>query len=150
MRKVLRSVEISAEPRRCYETAKNVEEIAKGMEDVERVEVIEREGNRTKTKWQGTLRVASFVKPMEWVEADEWDDGELVCRFWQEEGAFKTYRGKWWFEPKGEGKCVSHIEIEYDIGLPMAGPIIEKLVEKVVVQNIDSMLNSLKRACESQ
>jgi ribosome-associated toxin RatA of RatAB toxin-antitoxin module len=129
-------------PQRVYELAKNVESFPEFLPNVQRVTIREREGPRTVSEWVGL--VPEFRRTIRWVEEDLWDDGGLRCRFRSLSGDWDRYEGTWVFAREGEGTRVS-LDISYDYNVPLIGPLIQKLLRKLVARNADETLEGLRR-----
>lgn len=132
---------------RVYALAKEVERFPEIMPDVESVEVLEREGNRTKTRWVGLIK--QLNRRIKWVEQDEWDDERHVCVFDQVEGDYKTYRGTWSFTPTESGGTLMRLEVEVEIDVPLVGALLRGVVMKLTRQNAEGMLEALAQRAEA-
>jgi len=136
---------VNADVEKVYALAKDVERFPDIMPDVEKVTVIERAGSRTVTEWVGKIR--QFNRTVKWTEEDHWDDAAKTCTFEQLKGDFSLYRGTWKFAPANGGTRMTLI-VEYEYDVPLIGPLIRKVVQKLVQANCDQMLAALKRAAE--
>jgi len=126
-----------------YALAKDVERFPEFMPDLESVRVLERGGNRTVTEWQGRVQ----GRRIRWVEEDEWDDAHYTCTFRQREGDFDRYEGTWAFMPV-EGGCSTRLVIDFDLKIPLIGPLLVNLVQALVRRNAENMLDALRRRAE--
>jgi ribosome-associated toxin RatA of RatAB toxin-antitoxin module len=126
-----------------YAMAKDVECFPEFMPDLESVRVLEREGNRTVTEWQGRVQ----GRRIRWVEEDEWDDVHYTCHFRQREGDFDRYEGTWAFTPVEDG-CSTRLVIDFDLTIPLIGPLLVNLMQALVRRNAENMLDALRRRAE--
>ncbi len=133
---------IDAPPERVYELAKAVETFPEFLPNVQRVTIRERAGERTVSEWVGL--VPEFKRTIRWVEEDIWDDSSLRCQFRSLSGDWDRYEGTWTFAPDGDGTRVS-LDITYDYKVPLIGPLIQKLLRKLVARNADETLEGLRR-----
>lgn len=148
MPRVESSVIINAPVEKVFALAKDIEAFPEFMPDLKNVTILERseDGNRTTSEFVGYIR--DFKITMKWTEEDEWDPDAKTCRFKLVKGDFKSYSGLWTFEPEDGGtRYTSVIDFEYEI--PLIGPIIKSLVAKLMKQNVDNMLEAIKKKAES-
>ncbi|MDR7484233.1 MAG: SRPBCC family protein [Armatimonadota bacterium] len=143
MPSVQASTVIRAPLERVYALAQDVERFPEYMPDLERVTVLERQDRRTVTQWVGVVQ----GRRIRWVEEDEWDDARWTCTFRQRSGDFARYEGQWRFEPTPEGTRTSLV-VEYDLEIPLAGPLLGALVKVLMRKNCESMLAALKAQAE--
>lgn len=128
------------------EVARDSERFPEFMSDVRSVTVVEREGARTVTDWEGV--VAAFGLKVRWRQEDVWDVGTGVCEFRQTSGDYDRMEGTWKLsEEAGGTRFDSRVEYEYRV--PGLGPLVGKVVHSLVVKNLDGMLEAFKERCES-
>ncbi len=125
-----------------YEKAKDIEGLAEYLPDLEEVRILRREKNMVESFWKGVFQ----GREVKWTERDYWDDENKECRFEAVEGDFKLYRGIWRFNLEGESKTRVDLEIEYDLGLPLVGPLINTFLKKKMLENARAMLNALEKS----
>ena len=125
-----------------------IEELAGHLDNVESIEVLERAGPRTVSRWVGSVDTpfGQSVK-FKWTEADIWDDAALTCTFEQTEGDFDVYKGTWSFADS-DGDCACTLQIEFAKDIPGIGPLIQGLLQKKVQEMADNTLAGLKRMVE--
>ncbi len=129
-----------------WEIAQDVEKLPEIMPDLDSVKVLEEEQTstatrRTVTDWVG--RIKQFNRKVAWTEEDIWNYETHTCHFWQLKGDFDEYRGEWRFARDGAGTRVT-LELEYRFNVPLLGALMGKVVQKLMQDNSDSMLKSLK------
>lgn len=129
-----------------YQTAKDIEKFPEFMEDVTSVKIVGHEGENTViSDWVGEVK--QFRVKMKWTEKDIWDDINHTCDFSLVKGDYTKYGGKWIFrEVDGQTEFYSSLDYEYNV--PMIGPIIKKVVAKKMQENLDNILNSVKKKVE--
>ncbi len=140
------SIRIQAPVEIVYEIARDIESFPEFMDDVEEVEILERNENRQVSRWVG--RIEEFNRNIEWVEEDYWDPEERSCRFFMTEGDFTSYEGTWTFE-EDDGGTLAKLTVDYEYNVPLIGALIKKLLHKKVQQNCDNMLEAIRRRAES-
>ena len=83
-------------------------------------------------------------KRVAWTECDEWDEEQLTCTFELVDGDMKEYSGTWSFAPEGDG-CRVDLRVSFELGIPMLGPMIDKIVNQLMQQNCDDLLAALEK-----
>ena len=136
---------IDAPVERVYSLAKEVERLPEFLPNVERVTIRSREGARTVTEWVGL--VPEFKRKLAWVEEDDWDDAERRCTFRSVSGDWDRYDGVWSFSAEGDGTQVT-LDITYEYNVPLIGPLIKKLLHKLVARSADETLEGLRKMAE--
>ncbi len=126
-----------------YAVAKDVEQFPQFMPDVESLQVVDRQGNRTVTAWVGRIQ----GRRVAWTEEDEWDDARRVCTFRQREGDFDRFEGAWSFEDT-PGGCSVRLVVDYELHIPLLGPLLTNLVRQLVRKNAEGMLEALRKRAE--
>ncbi|MDR7416851.1 MAG: SRPBCC family protein [Armatimonadota bacterium] len=126
-----------------YALAKDVERFPEFMPDLETVRLIARDGHRTTTEWVGRVQ----GRRIRWVEEDTWDDATHTCTFRQREGDFDRYEGVWTFEPVQTG-CRTRLVVEFELSIPLLGPLLANLVLLLMRKNAERMLDALRRRAE--
>lgn len=145
---IVSSVKINAPVDEVFALARKVEDFPDFMPDVKTVEVRERrDDGYTKTYWEAIAKIQRIVKVIRWEEEENWDVEKLSCTFAQTRGDYKHYKGGWKFEDAGDATRVE-LTVDYDLGLPLIGPLIRRLLDKIMKENCDSMLKALKEKAE--
>lgn len=131
-----------------YAIAKRVEDFPNYISDVESITVLERsaDGTRTVTDWVGVVK--DFKIKIHWVEEDIWDDDNMACAFRQIKGDYQQYNGSWNFSQTAEGGTTFASHIEYDIEIPLIGPLLKALVAKLMKSNAQRILDAIKAEAE--
>ena len=135
-------LEIPAPVDKVYQIAKDVEEFPTFMPDVESVTILSQEGNRLVTEWVGVVR--QFARTMRWQEEDEWDDGQRLCTFRLVKGDWTKYEGTWKFEESPQGTLAT-LRLDYELNVPLLGPLIKAVIDRLVRHNVEEMLAGLRR-----
>jgi len=145
-------VVVDAPREKVFEMARRVEDYPAFMPDVEDVSVLERDDKSgvAKVKWVAKVEVGSISKKVRWVEEEHWNPKELKGDFKQIEGDYKFYDGNWSFGTTVDGKTALTLEVDFDLGLPLVGALINRLLDKLMLTNIQGMLNAIKKRVESQ
>ena len=144
MPEVSSSIVIRAPLEIVYARARRVEDFPLFMPDLERVTVLERNGEvPTLTEWVGTVE----GRRIRWVEEDQWDDAGHRCRFRQREGDFDRYEGTWDFAADGNTTRTT-ITVEFEFGIPLIGRLLSGLLRVKMRENIDGMLRALQQQIE--
>jgi uncharacterized membrane protein len=143
MARVDASIVIAAPIDQVYARAREVENFPEFMPDLESVEVLERWNGNTISRWVGLVQ----GRKVRWVEEDIWDDRGYRCTFRQREGDFTRYEGTWQFEVSPEGTRTT-IEVDFELDIPLAGPLLSNILRTLMRKNIHNMLAALKTHIE--
>ena len=131
-----------------YALAKDVESFSKFMPDVESVAVTERstDGQCTVTDWVGVA--SDFKLKVRWTEQDTWDDAAHTCRFVQTKGDYSSYGGLWTFTAETEGQTKFQSSIDYELEIPLIGPLLKRVVARLMQDNTQKILDAIKVRAE--
>ena len=142
---------IDCDSLKAIELSMNPEILAKQMPGVKSVKILKKKEKNDlivqTVAWDGVLEAGPIKKDLSWIEEDSWDIENKKCQFVQTEGSFKIYNGTWMFEDVQNG-CESSISLEYDAGVPLVGPLIDKLIKKVVIENLEALLSALEKVAK--
>ena len=141
------SVSINASLEKVFALARDAESFSQFMPDVESVSVSERspDGSRMVTDW---VAVASdFKLKVRWTEEDLWDEAAHTCRFTQLKGDYTAYGGLWTFTAEGE-TTVFHSAIDYELDIPLIGPLLKAVVARLMQSNTQKILEAIKSHAE--
>jgi len=128
-----------------YEAAKDVEKFPDVLPDLNSVTVLENNGNgETVTKWDGSVAMGPLKRSISWTERDFWDDEGLKCTFELIEGDMKRYSGIWLFVKEGEN-CRVELSVDFELGIPMLGSMVNRIVDQLMKDNCDALLGALDR-----
>jgi ribosome-associated toxin RatA of RatAB toxin-antitoxin module len=83
-------------------------------------------------------------KQVKWTERDHWDADGLSCKFELVEGDMKTYDGLWTFS-EADGSCNVELNVNFELGIALLGPMIGKIVDQLMQQNCDELLEALEK-----
>lgn len=137
----------NVKPEEAYAVAKQPERFAAIMPDLKSVEIINQEQDYIDTRWVGTISVGPLVRNIEWIERDWWCDDKLKCDFKLLSGDMKKYEGTWTFEPLDSNHCQIKIVLDFELGIPMIGPMINNIVNNKVKENCEALLNAVAQLC---
>ena len=138
------TVTVEADARKVYELAKDQERFPEFMPDVEKVEVLQRDGNRMLTRWKTLVEDA----PIEWTEEDVFDDEALRVDYRLLEGDLDRFEGSWTFVNGEPGRTVVTLGVDFDFGVPTLAELIGPTLERKVRENSEMMLAALKSEAE--
>ena len=118
------------------------------MSDLRSLTVRERSPDdlRIVSEWVGI--VPKFNRTVRWVEEDVWDLAAGTCTFRQLEGDYDKFEGVWTFTDAGNGATLFASVLDYELTIPLVGPLIKAIVHKTVQNNLDSTLSAIKARCE--
>lgn len=118
------------------------------MSDLRALTVLETsdDGLRVVSEWVGV--VPKFGTAIKWTEEDVWDLTAGTCTFRQLKGDYKQFEGVWTFTAESADATRFASVLDYEIEIPLVGPLIKAIVKKAVQDNLDSTLNAIKKRCE--
>ena len=130
-----------------FAIARQVERFPEWLEYVSAIRVLERseDGKVVVSEWEAS--VPMFGLKAKWVERDEWDEEQKVCRFALQEGDLDKYEGEWIFEPHPEGTRMM-LTVTYEYRVPIGGALVQQIVRKIVEQMAQKLLEGIARATE--
>jgi ribosome-associated toxin RatA of RatAB toxin-antitoxin module len=142
---------ISLAPAQVFATARQVTRFPDVLPNLDKVELLEDQGNGVVvTNWEASFTIGPLSKTVKWKEIDTWRAEDLTCTFELVEGDMKVYRGTWDFKPQGDG-CLVELNVDFELGITMLGPMIDKIVNQLMQQNCDDLLMALdKLAAEEE
>lgn len=146
---VRKEITVAAAPEAVFAIAQDVERFPEVMHDLKKVEILERDGNRTITRWTSVAEVGPLTKEIAWEEEDVWDATALTCKFKMTKGDMKAYEGVWTFTRDGAVTNVV-LDIDYEIEIPLLGALVHKIIRQKMDENCDSLLAALKRLAENK
>ena len=138
---------ISSPPGVVYGLGKNIERFPEVVPDLIEVKADWADGARVVSTWKAMVSIAGVInRTLNWKEEDVWDDGARRCDFSLVEGDMKKYDGYWTFEPADGGeKTLVKLVVDFDLGIPLLGPLVLKLVDKLVKDNCEALLTGLEK-----
>ncbi len=140
---------MACDARTAYETAKNIERFPEFMPDLESATIVDRLGDgKVTSRWEGRVSVGPLKRKIKWAEKDFWDDENLVCTFDLIEGDMKEYSGTWTFTPEDKG-CVVELKVDFEMGIPLLGPMVTTIINQVMQDNCDALVEALERLSEN-
>jgi ribosome-associated toxin RatA of RatAB toxin-antitoxin module len=130
---------------RVYAAARQVTRFPDVLPNLDKVEVLEDDGQGTAvTSWTGSFSLGPLTKTVAWTEKDVWNDADLTCRFDLVSGDMKTYSGTWSFADTAGG-CHAELRVDFVLGIPVLGPMVNAIVDKLMQQNCDELLEALEK-----
>ena len=142
------TVSIHASLDKVFALARDAESFPQFMPDVESVTVTERsdDGSRIVSDW---VAVASdFKLKVRWTEEDRWDEAAYTCRFQQLRGDYTSYGGLWTFTAGDGETTVFHSAIDYELEIPLIGPLLKAVVARLMQSNTQKILEAIKVRAE--
>ena len=149
MPRIESSVLINAPRSQVLDVARDNEAFPTFMADLRSLSVLEKsdDGNRIVSEWVGV--VPKFGTTIRWTEEDVWDLRAGTCTFRQIKGDYKQFEGVWTFTAESGDQTRFASVLDYEIEIPLVGPLIKAIVKKAVQDNLDSTLNAIKQRCEA-
>lgn len=136
---------IAMPPKQVFDIARQVARFPDVLPNLDKASIVEDQGNGVvMTSWEASFSVGPLHKTVRWKEIDTWDEENLTCFFELTEGDMKVYRGSWVFIPDGDRTRVE-LEVDFELGITMLGPMIDKIVNQLMQQNCDDLLYALDK-----
>lgn len=150
MPRVESDIVIQAPRSKVMAVARDNEQFPEFMTDLKSIRVLERssDNNRVVSDWVGI--VPKFGTTIHWVEEDVWDDAAGTCTFRQVKGDYKQFEGVWTFTSESDNATRFASVVDYEIEIPLVGPLIKTIVKKTIQDNVDATLKAFKTRCEAQ
>ena len=149
MPRIESSVLIHAPREQVLAVARDNEAFPTFMADLRSLTVLEKseDGNRIVSEWIGL--VPKFGTTIRWTEEDLWDLEAGTCTFRQIKGDYKQFEGVWTFTSEAGDATRFASVLDYEIEIPLVGPLIKAIVKKAVQDNLDSTLKAIKQRGEA-
>ncbi len=148
MPQIEQSVEINAPIEKVYAIARDVEAFPQFMNDLESLSVVERSADnaRTLTTWVGLIR--QFKMKIRWTQEDIWNDATHRDDFQMTQGDMDSMSGFWQFTAITPQTTRFESVVNYEYDVPLVGPMIKTLIKKLMTENLQSTLDSIKAKAE--
>lgn len=148
MPRIEQTIQIQAPITRVYEIARDVEAFPEFMADLKSLKVLARSDDnaRTTTEWSGYIPAVKL--PMKWTQEDVWNDSAYRDDFKMTQGDLKRMEGYWQFTDEDGARTRFDSVVDYDIDIPMIGPMIKSLVKKLMTDNLQATLDAIKNRAE--
>ncbi|MGI6093448.1 MAG: cyclase [Veillonellaceae bacterium] len=134
---------IKAKPDEVYPILKEMDKYPEFMDDLESVEIIERNANTTQTRWVSNVD----GRVIKWIELDTFDDENMHITYRQIEGDLKKFEGEWILTPLENGTEIK-LTVDFEFGIPMIAGLLNPILKKKVRENCMSMLQAIKNRLE--
>ena len=136
-------ISVSCDRDKIYPILKNMDEYPEFMTDLVSVEIIERIGNTTISKWVSNVD-GRIIK---WTELDTFDDENMHISYKQLEGDLKKFEGEWVLTPVTDGTEIK-LTVDFEFGIPMIAGLLNPILKKKIRDNSMNMLKALKERME--
>ena len=138
------SLPVDCTPEKIYPILKNMEKYPEFMVDLKSVEVLERNGNTTVSRWVSNVD----GRVIKWTELDTFDDEKMHITYQQIEGDLKRFAGEWILTPVANGTEIK-LTVDFEFGIPMIAGLLNPILKKKVRTNSESMLKAIKERVEA-
>ena len=146
MPQVETSTWIEAPLDRVYAIAQDTDSYPDFIRDVHSVSVVERTGNRSVVDYVGI--VPTFNLKIRWRQEELWDDATHSSSFRQIEGDYDRMNGTWSFKEEKNGVRFDQT-LDYEYNVPTIGPLIKKVIQGLVVKNLENIGQAIKSRAEN-
>ncbi|HEX6989131.1 MAG TPA: SRPBCC family protein, partial [Bacillota bacterium] len=128
---------------RIYDVIRQIEDFPEFMEDVESIRVLERDERSSLSEWITRLE----GRRLRWIEREVYHDHQYRIEYRQTEGDLKKFEGEWRLEETPEGTRVT-LTCEFELGIPMFAALLHPIARIKVKENVESMLEGVRRKIE--
>lgn len=136
-------ISIDCNREKIYPILKDMEKYPEFMKDLVSVEILERTGHNTVSKWVSNVD----GRVIKWTELDTFDDENMHIAYKQIEGDLKKFEGEWILTPLIEGTEIK-LTVDFEFGIPMIAGLLNPILKKKVRDNSMNMLKSIKEKME--
>ena len=135
-----------------FEMAQKVENFSKFVPALKEVKTLERseDGVSATVEWTAQAKLLGATRSLTWIQNDEWDRKNFVCRFCLcQSSDMQRLNGKWEFRqhPKGTEMI---FDIDFQVQHPLVTSPIHLILDRIMRRNNESMLKGLKRKAEQE
>mgnify|MGYP000026366186 CR=1 FL=1 len=134
---------IQADPAAVYALFRDPVTFPDFMPNVKSITVSHRMPDRSVSHWVTDLDGA----PLEWREADVYDDEGHVVHFQLIDGDIEQFEGRWMFLPH-EGGTLSVCELDYSLGVPVLEEAVGPVLQQKIHDNIEQMFQAVRGQVE--
>jgi ribosome-associated toxin RatA of RatAB toxin-antitoxin module len=134
---------VAAEPQDIYPIIKDMEKYPQFMSDLVSVEVLERNGDTTVSRWVSNVD-GRIIK---WTELDTFDDARQHIAYRQIDGDLRKFEGEWVLTPIDGGTEIK-LTVDFEFGIPMIAGLLNPILKKKVRVNSENMLKAIKDRLE--
>lgn len=126
-----------------WEIVADMTNYPKFMPSVNSVDILERTGNTTVSKWVTNVDGRIIA----WTESDVFYPTDYRIEYKQLSGDLKKFEGKWQLTQTPEGVNIL-LTVDFEFGIPMVAALLNPLLKKKVRENSEGMLAAIKKMCE--
>lgn len=138
------SLSVACTPEKIYPILKDMEKYPDFMMDLKSVEILERNGNTTVSRWVSNVD----GRVIKWTELDTFDDDKMHISYQQIEGDLKKFAGEWILTPLNDETEIK-LTVDFEFGIPMIAGLLNPILKKKVRTNSESMLKAIKERIEA-
>jgi len=138
------TISVGCQRDKIYPLLKDMEKYPAFMTDLVSVEVVERTGNTTVSKWVSNVD-GRIIK---WTELDTFDDENMHISYNQIDGDLKKFAGEWILTTTDEGTEIK-LTVDFEFGIPMISALLNPILKKKVRDNSMNMLKAVKEKLET-
>lgn len=136
-------ISVDCNREKIYPILKDMEKYPGFMKDLVSVEILERTGHNTVSKWVSNVD----GRVIKWTELDTFDDENMHIAYRQIEGDLKKFEGEWILTPLIEGTEIK-LTVDFEFGIPMIAGLLNPILKKKVRDNSMNMLKAIKEKME--
>jgi Oligoketide cyclase/lipid transport protein len=138
------SLPVNAGRETIYPILKEMAKYPEFMSDLVSVDVLERAGNTTVTKWVSNVD----GRVIRWTERDIFDDANYHIAYSQIDGDLKKFAGEWILTPLDAATTEIKLTADFEFGVPMIAGLLNPILKKKLKVNCENMLKAIKDRLE--
>jgi hypothetical protein len=142
MPRTVASIIIPLPIRAVYEGSKDVEALLPHLSEARSITTLEKTETRSVTRFV----FVTIGKRVSYTEEEFWDDATYGNRFHQLEGDFDKYEGRYIYREVPDGTEFT-IELDWELNLPLIGPLINKMLGKILEGQVVALTKGVKAVC---
>ena len=125
-----------------FSVLRRVEELGRRMPNILEARVLSENEKVSRARWRGFIEMGGMRQEYEWEEEDFWypEEGRVVFRMVS--GNMRVYEGEVLLEAQN-GSTRVQVRVRYDLGIPLLGGLLQKVVQKVVRENLEAYLDAV-------
>ncbi|MCX7870362.1 MAG: SRPBCC family protein [bacterium] len=138
-------IEINANQDTVFQVMLDLERFPEFMEDVKRITILEKDGNRRVSEWEAEIDGLVF----KWQEEDIYYPQDYKLTYKLIKGDLDKFEGYWEIIRLSDNKSKLVLFLDFDLNIPTLKSLIMPTIKFKVKKNLALMLRAIKSRAES-
>ncbi len=138
-------IEINANQDTVFQVMLDLERFPEFMEDVKRITILEKDGNRKVSEWEAEIDGLVF----KWQEEDIYYPQDYKLTYKLIKGDLDKFEGYWEIIRLSDNKSKLVLFLDFDLNIPTLKSLIMPTIKFKVKKNLALMLRAIKSRAES-